>query len=203
MPVLHEYMDKDGYYILANMNGNVVAFQLKAEGHEKLRDAGIEVGQTFSRFLLIDLYKKGDAYTHKSGVTPPEFRQQKAEQLQIEFPPEPGAEILFPHCSNCRSMKDLHLIEIMDKKRCAKILCSDCRPRNRAPTDSSIPLQLFTRTSLKHFLADSQFEIIDPVVTDYQKSLDMELEDKWLQLKRKKKPVQDTLLGKKPDDSLF
>ena len=203
MPVLHEYMDRDGYYILSNINGNVVAFQLKDGGHEKLRDAGIEVGQTFSRFLLIDLYKKGDAYTHKSGVTPSEFRQQKGQQLEIEFSPEPETEMLFPRCSNCQSMKDLHLVEIMDKQHCAKILCSDCRPRNRAPTDSSIPLQLFTRTSLKHFLVDSQFEIIDPAVTDYQKSLDMEFEDKWLQVKRKKKGVQPTLLGKKPDDSLF
>jgi hypothetical protein len=203
MPVLHEYMDKGGYYILANINGNVVAFQLKTGGHEKLRDAGIEVGQTFSRFLLIDLYKKGDAYTHKSGVIPPEFQQRKGEQLEIEFPPEPEAEKLFPRCSNCSSMKDLHLIELLGPQRSAKILCPDCRAHNRKSIDSSIPFQFLTRSSLKHFLAKSQFEIIDPAVADYQKLLEMEFEDKWLQLKRKKKPVQDTLLGEKPDDSLF
>jgi hypothetical protein len=100
-------------------------------------------------------------------------------------------------------MKDLNLIELSGPQRSAKFLCSACRASNRKSIDSSIPFQFLTRSSLKHFLADNQFEIIDPAVADYQKLLEMEFEDKWLHFKRKKKGVQPTLLDEKPGDRLL
>jgi hypothetical protein len=203
MPVLHEYVNRSGYYIKANVNGNVVAFQLTTEGYKKLSGAGISVEKPFSRFLLIDLYKKGDVFTHKSGVIPPEFQQRKGEQLEIEFPPEPEAEKLFPRCSSCSSIKDLHLVEIISAKRSAKILCSECRVNNRTSIDSSIPLYFLTRSNLKHFLTENQFEINDPAVVDYQKLLDMEFEEKWSQLKSKKKLIPGELPGTEPDGRLL
>jgi hypothetical protein len=200
MPVLHKYVDGSGYYILTSINGHVISFQLTAAGYKKLKEAGIGPGHKFSRFLLLDLYRDGHAYTHGSGLSGPEVIPG---QGIIEFPPEPETEKLLPSCSNCSSLKDLHLAEIINKGNSVKILCSECRASNRASIDSSIPLSMLARSSLKNFLSMRQFDIIDPTVVAYQKLLNMEFEDKWVKVKKKKKPVQGSLLEKKRGDSLL
>lgn len=199
MPVLHKYVDDRGYYILTSINGHVISFQLTAAGYKKLKEAGIVPGQKFSRFLLLDLYRSRDAYTHGSGVSGPEVIPG---QGVLDFDKDPEPETLFPHCSLCSSIVDLNLVEIKNENPLVEILCFNCRAKKLASIDSSIPLSLLTRSTLKRFLTMKQIEQIDEAVDDYQKFLDMEFEEKWAQLKRKKKPVQGTLPGNQPGDQL-
>ena len=67
MPVLHEYTDKAGYYVLTSIRGSIVTYQLTTAGQEKLVGAGIETHKTFERALLLDLIRSGDAFTGGSG----------------------------------------------------------------------------------------------------------------------------------------
>src|SRR4030067_1591680 len=127
MPVLHKYKEKDEHYILTSIKGNIVTFQLTAEGQKKLLSAGILPGKTFVRSLLLDLYRSGDAYTHGTG---PGKGMVKVDprQMELDFSHDPEPESMFPSCAGCSSMGDLHLVEeIKGEEHRAIILCADCR----------------------------------------------------------------------------
>ena len=68
MPVMHQYRDRNDYYIATHINHNIVAFQLTPGGRKRLQEAGILPGQTFTRAVLLDLYRSGDAFTGGSGA---------------------------------------------------------------------------------------------------------------------------------------
>ena len=57
MPVLHKYKEKDEHYILTSIKGNIVTFQLTAEGQKKLLSAGILPGETNVRRPLLDFFR--------------------------------------------------------------------------------------------------------------------------------------------------
>lgn len=197
MPVLHQYVDGRGYYVLTSIKGDVISFQLTVAGYKKLKEIGVRPGDRFSRFLLLDLYRDGDAYTHGSGISGPEVIPGQGE---IDFSKDPEPETLFPHCSLCSSMDDLNLVEIKNENPLVEILCFNCRAKKLASIDSSIPISLLTRSTFKRFLAMKQIEKIDEAVAGYQKFLDMEFEEKWEQLKKKRKPGQGSFLEKKQED---
>jgi hypothetical protein len=62
MPVLHKYRDRDDYYILTRISGNIITFQLTDEGQRRLQHVGVSSGQQFTRALLLDLYRSGAGY---------------------------------------------------------------------------------------------------------------------------------------------
>ena len=45
MPVMHMYKDKPGWFILTNLGGNIVTFQLTEGGQKKLAAHGIAAGK--------------------------------------------------------------------------------------------------------------------------------------------------------------
>ncbi|MBN1664548.1 MAG: hypothetical protein JW943_13185 [Deltaproteobacteria bacterium] len=189
MPVLHKYVDRDAFYILTRINSNMVTFQLTDEGLRKLQKSRIISGQKFARALLLDLYRSGDVFTQGTGpgVT------KVDRQLELDFSNDPEPETLFPSCSVCKSIDDLHLVELIENDRAASILCHQCRSKEIAIFDTSVPLTLVSRTVLNRLIAMKGIKKLDASVVTYKELLDAEFESKW-DAYRKGNPEQTLLL---------
>jgi len=167
MPVLHRYRKRNMYYVFTEIQGKVITFQLTGEGERKLRSAHILPGKTFSRALLLDLYRSGDAYTTGKGLG--EIEQAiEPGQLEFDFTKDPEPETLFPLCGLCASPEDLHLVEIRDSKHYASVLCPDCRGQKKGSIETSIPLPLVTPAILGRFLEMKHIEKQDASVDNFQ-----------------------------------
>jgi hypothetical protein len=189
MPVLHKYKNRNEYYILTMIGRAVATFHLKPEGYRKLSAAGIKKGATFPRALLLDLYRVGDAYTHEPASGDTESKQPKL-QLKLDFPDDPEPASLFPHCSACSSVDDLHVVEIKQPEHIASILCGSCR--SGRVVDTSIPLSFMSCELLSRLLKIKSIHKVDRSVLSYQKLLDTEFEASWDNLK-KNRPGQTRL----------
>lgn len=192
MPILHKYRDGKAYYVRTKVKGVIITFQLTAEGVEQLRSAGVRLGEKFSRWLLLDLYSSGQAFTGKSSTTEEEFAA-KMPQGELDFSHDTEPETLFPACSACASLDDLHLVEIRVDEPHASILCARCRQERLGYIDASIPLPLVTKGILNRFLQIENIQKIDPSVDSYKSLLNTEFSRRWEALVRKK-PVQESLL---------
>lgn len=195
MPVLHKYKDRDDYYILTRIKDNIVTFQLTDEGLQRLQKAGIIAGKKFRRVLLLDLYRSGLVFTQGTGSG--EDIDPRQTTLRFDLPNDPDREEMFPSCSVCRSINDLHLVEIKTGGHNAAILCSDCRSKKIATFDTSIPLTLVTRAILNRFISMKEITKLDASVKAYKELLDAEFESMWDAYK-KVKPEQGILI--KVDD---
>ncbi len=189
MPVLHKYKNRNEYYILTMIGKAVATFHLKPEGYRKLAAAGIKKGTTFPRALLLDLYRVGDAYTHEPVPAETEVKPPKL-QLKLDFPDDPEPSSLFPHCSACSSVDDLHVVEIKQPEHIASILCAACRAKKMI--DSSIPLPFVSCDILSRLLKMKKIHKVDISVLSYQKLLNAEFETKWDHV-LKNKPQQTKL----------
>ena len=193
MPKLHKYKDRDEYYVLTSIRGSVVTFQVTAEGHKKLSGAGVRPGQRFDRFLLLDLYRSGHAYTGGGGL------KTVIGQGELDFTDDPEPESMFPCCSECLSHNDLAIAEIRGEKHYATILCGACRPKKAPFLDVSIPLPLLTKALLNNFLTIRGLSETDDSVSHYRELLHQEFAKKWeaLAASKKVKPVQPSLIDDK------
>jgi hypothetical protein len=178
MPVLHKYADRDGYYVLTSIRGNIITYQLTDEGQAKLMDAGIEPDIPFERALLLDMVRSGEAFTGGSG--PGTIDSGFADlQVQLDLFNDTHPETLFPSCNECSSCHDLHIVEIKGDGSQASILCTKCRVEKAANIDTSIPLFLVSRGVLTRLLNKKDIQDLDSSVKSYQELLDAEFESKW------------------------
>ncbi|MCX5812543.1 MAG: hypothetical protein NT178_08365 [Proteobacteria bacterium] len=201
MPVLRKYLDRDGFYVITSIKGSVVTYQLSPEGAEKLRKAGINPGDKFNRFVLLDLYQSGDIFTGHSG-TDEAAPSVHSGQGELDFKNDPVPESAMPVCSSCTSPYDLNLVYVGGDEHYAAILCADCRNKTTG-IDSSIPLPLVSRKILSRFLTLKNIQKEDASVLAYKELLDKDFSKKWENLRRKK-PIQETLLTKAdPQGSLL
>jgi hypothetical protein len=201
MPVLHKYKDREGHYVLTSISKTMVTFQLTAKGEERLLSAGVLDKETFHRGLLLDLYRSGDAYTHGTG-SGEGISKADSRQLEFDFKDDPDPESLFPTCANCSSPIGLHLVEVKENGHTASILCVDCRLLKSKAIDTSIPLQLVSRSVLNHILEIKQIKKIDVSVTAFRELLDIQFQAKWDEIaktKAKKKSVKQEKLFDKSD----
>jgi len=180
---MHQYRNRNDYYIATNINQNIVAFQLTPEGRKRLQEAGILPGQTFTRAILLDLYRSGDAFTGGSGAG--EIIDERRGELDLTN--DSVSEKMFPSCARCISLKDLHLIEFKGRDHHASILCTACRSTNKRLIDTSIPLPLVSGETLKRLMAIKGIEKTDTSVVAYKKLLETEFEHKWDAKYNKKK----------------
>lgn len=201
MPVLHQYADKEGCYVLTGIKGTIVTFQLTRNGQERLLQSGIQFGQSFQRSLLLDLYRTGDAYTGGSGVkpTPP---LSDSSQLTLDFPDDPAPENSFPACADCGSMDDLHLVEVLEGAHSASLLCRSCRERDLKQFDTSVPLAVVNLTALRRIVEMKGIPQIHPSVSSYQKLLETEFSIYWKIQEERKSRRQESLLLE-PEGMLF
>jgi len=177
MPVLHKHIGRHGYYILTRIKDNIVTFQLTDEGLQRLQKAGISADKKFRRALLLDLYRSGLVFTQGTGSG--EDIDPRQTTLRFDLPNDPDPEEMFPSCSVCRSINDLHLVEIKTGRHNAAILCSDCRSKKISTFDTSIPLTLVTRAILNRFIAMREITNMGTSVKAYKELLDAEFESKW------------------------
>lgn len=71
MPTLKQYVNDPGHYVVALVNRHPVTFQLTEEGeHRLMEEFGLTAGGRFERAELMDLIKRGWAYTNHSGPGP-------------------------------------------------------------------------------------------------------------------------------------
>lgn len=196
MPVLHKYKDKEKYYVLTSISGKIVTFQLTNEGHDKLLKSGIKNEERFGRVLLFDLYRTGDAFTHGAG--PGKLEGVDKRQLAFDFPDDPEPESIFPSCSVCNSINDLHFVEVKDKEHFAGLYCSDCRKIRSSTINTSIPLPLINRGLLSRVLEMNNIRKTDKSLTEYREQLDAEFVNRWEEIAREKVSMQS-----KKQDQLF
>jgi len=196
MPVLHKYKDREKYYVLTSISGKIVTFQLTAEGHGKLLKSGIKNEERFGRALLFDLYRTGDAFTHGAG--PGKLEGTDKRQLALDFADDPEPESIFPSCSVCNSINDLHLVEVKDKDHFAGIYCSECRKIRSATINTSIPLPLINRGLLSRVLEMNNIQKTDKSLTEYRKLLDTEFINRWEEIAK-----TNTSKQAKKQDQLF
>ncbi|MFC1866546.1 hypothetical protein ACFL0H_00170 [Thermodesulfobacteriota bacterium] len=199
MPVLHKYKSKKDYYILTSYNGKIITYQVSSDGIKRLFEAGAEPDKPFSRALLFDLKRSGDAYTHGQGPgeIDPDYQPLQIP-LSFDIKNDPDPETMFPSCSKCSSLGDLHLVEIRGIGSQAIILCPKCRQEKAGLIDTSIPVYFISRGLLNRLLDRKKIDNIDESVHKYQELLDAEFESKWEALRKSKKnrTTQPRLFGK-------
>jgi hypothetical protein len=198
MPTLHKYVDRDEYYVLTSISGKIITFQLTQEGQDKILKAGLDDGVRFGRALLIDLYRSGFAFTHGSG--PWEILEKDERQMKFDFPEDPEPETIFPSCSNCSSLDDLHFViqEELNSLH-ATMLCSSCRKKQSSSVDTSIPLPLISRSVIAKLFEIKKVSHIDGKVKHYQDILRTEYERKWEETAHRRTEQQNKLFGTDDD----
>lgn len=198
MPVLYEYKDGNGHYILTRIRNNVVTYQITSEGIEKLNQFNVTKGKPFQRSILFELYQSGDVYTLGTGFKSDLYTHPG--QGELDFSEDAQSESLFPGCSGCESQDDLHLTEIVGEEYTLSILCHKCRPK-RSDIDISIPLPFISRKLLKRILDMKKAHKIDASVLVFQELLDLEFTDRWNMIanRKRQKAIQGQLTD--PTDS--
>jgi len=192
MPVLHKHPGRNEYYVVTSSNGTVATFKLTGKGMKKLRAAGLAEGENFDTSILLDLYCSGDAFTH--GRVTAEAKG-KSPQMKFDFLNESRQESVFPCCSACGLVEDLHLVELKSGTPTLTLLCRRCRRRKLGLIDTSIPLPLVSREFLKRLLMMKKIGKRDSSVTGYQKLLEAKFKKKGEAVARKKGKPEATLQG--------
>jgi hypothetical protein len=201
MPRLHQYRNRNACYVLTSINGSVVTFQLTAEGERKLIAAGITSGQQFQRALLLDLYRKGDAYTGGSGVGEP--MPESLNQRELDFARDPDPETSFPSCEDCAAVEDLHLTITREQGAlAAKLQCATCRDKASAKIDTCIPLRLVSLPLLGRVFDVKDVKTKHDSVTRFENLLRAEFESKWEQVRKLRGTSQESLFGSGSRDEL-
>ncbi|MEI8210251.1 MAG: hypothetical protein WCG16_13660 [Methylococcales bacterium] len=195
MPVLHTYRSKEGYYILAGVNGRIVTYRLSTEGACRLQDNGINDNEKFSWQVLLELIRLGDAYTSDASADDEDLSGWTQLGLLFNIQEnEPTSFDLVPLCS-CGSMESLHIAELADSKT-ASLLCGECRKSRRDKIDASVPIYMInTPPALDHLLERSKI-VPDDSVKAYRELLNTNLAAKWnSRVRPKGKSVQSGLFG--------
>jgi len=142
------------------------------------------------------VYRTGDAFTHGTG--PGKIEGTDKRQLALDFADDPEPESIFPSCSVCNSINDLHLVEVKDKDHFAGIYCSECRKIRSATINTNIPLPLINRGLLSRVLEMNNIQKTDKSLTEYRKLLDTEFINRWEEIAK-----TNTSKQAKKQDQLF
>lgn len=194
MPVLHRYKYSDNHFILTNMNGAVVTFQLTNVGEQRLIDAGIEPGEQFGRALLLDLCRSGEAFTNGAAS---EEDLSGWTQTELDFVNDPEPETLLPTCAECLSPYDLYLVSIVaPNRKYISVRCESCRDKDVATIGICVPTPLVSRSMLNRLITLSGIVVLDSAGTRFKHLLESEFVQKWDNYKRKNaKAVQANLFA--------
>jgi hypothetical protein len=201
MPRLHKYRDHNAFYVLTSIRGNVITYQLTAEGERKLLAAGIAAGQQFHRAILLDLYRTGDAFTRGRGADDPALAA--AGQTEMDFSNDPDPETAFPSCEVCRSVNDLHLtLTGSAGDLVAQLQCAACCALPAARPDTIIPVGLLSRPILSRLFQIKPVSHKGPGVKQFEELLRAEFESKWEALRKRHGTSQESLFDVPPADGL-
>ena len=184
MPIMHMYKDKPGWFVLTNLGGNIVTFQLSERGHQKLALHGIAPGQRFKRALLYDLYLSGDAFTHGNG---PSLVPKDVRQMEFDFPDDPEFATKLPYCGKCgKDEGPLYLVEIADTVRKLSLLCDKCRLKAVQAPALVMPFALLDRKTLLKVREARDIKTMDSQVEALQALWEQEFDKHWEELSKAK-----------------
>lgn len=189
------YRKKEGNYILAGVQGRIVTYRLSSDGASFLKDNSITDGDKLSWAMLLELIRKGDAYTSTAADADEDLSGWTQLGLLFNIQEnEPTASDLVPLCS-CGSMEELHIVELAQLKT-ASLLCKECRTSRRDQIDANIPIYMInTPPTLDHLLERSGLTP-DDTVTAYRELLNTSLAAKWNgRVRPKGKTVQTGLFA--------
>ncbi|MGD9685477.1 MAG: hypothetical protein AB7U43_00695 [Desulfobacter sp.] len=194
MPVLHKYKAKQEYYILTRLNGSIITFQITPEGRGRLAEAGVEDGQQFSRSLLLELCKSGDAYT---GGTAADIDLSGWVQITLDFSDDPVPESSVPVCASCGSPYGLHLVSVLEAGQAPffSIRCDDCCSKQRIQLGICVPAPALTRPLMKRIMGFCHIDELDAAAGAYLEMLEQSYLDRLIKAKPAVKPVQESLFG--------
>ena len=201
MPILHQYHDKSGWYVRTIIDKAIITFQLTSAGARRLLEAGGKNGRRFRRATLFELFRSGDAFTHGTG--PGVIKAQEKGQIELDFTNDPEPESIFPRCSLCGSLDDLHLVELCQEiTGSAAIYCPQCRKRSVMRIDTSIPIRFVNRGVLEKLLEYKGIVLLDASVTAFRDSLAKAFKEKWdkfAETKIQRKKATQTALFEKDE----
>ncbi|MEI8349873.1 MAG: hypothetical protein WCI77_06945 [Candidatus Omnitrophota bacterium] len=188
MPVLHKYSERLGYYVLANIKGNIVTFQTTEAGVSRLKEAGYKSEQKFPLQILVDLVRSGDVFTYGSGAV----KVSDPKQLKFEdLAPAPEVEKLFPQCDKCGSFDDLRLIVVgPSKEKESKMLCEVCALKLDLKVQANIPVSILTHTSLNLLIEQQSLNIEDKSIKALKDWFAAEMSKFWKEHSKKRKSQQ-------------
>lgn len=124
-------------------------------------------------------------------------------QLTFDFPDDPTSTDLFPSCSRCGSIDDLHLVEILRNEETFSLLCHSCRGGSAERLDTSIPLPLVSLNLFSRVLEIKGIVQVDASVRNYRKLLESEFSEYWEAQLKRKKSKQDSLFAPAGEANLF
>jgi len=201
MPILHQYQDRSGWYVRTVIDKAIVTFQLTSAGARRLLEAGGKNERRFRRATLFELYRSGEAFTHGTG--PGVIDPQGKGQIELDFTNDPEPETIFPRCSLCGSLDDLHVVELCQEIVCSvAIYCPQCRKGNAVKIDTSIPLRFINRGVYEKLLEYKGIKQFDSSAITFRESLEkafMEKWDKFAETKIQRKKVTQTALFEKDE----
>lgn len=199
MPVLHTYRSKEGFYILAGICGKIATYRLSSDGARSLKDNSIDDGDKFSWTMLLELIRKGDAYTSNSGGDTEDLSGWTQLGLLFNIPEhEPTQAEPVPLCAS-GSMEGLHIAELTDLKA-ATLLCDECRKAQRNNIDASVPIYMInTPPALDHLLERSGL-IANGSVTAFRELLSANHAEVWNRRIRVKGQTVQTGLFEEPEN---
>lgn len=195
MPVLHTYRSKEGYYILAGVNGRIVTYRLSADGASRLIENGINDGENLSWPMLLELVRQGNAYTGNGSDQEEDLSGWTQLCLLFNIQEnEPAPADHVPACA-CGSLEGLHICEVSGIKS-ATLFCSGCRDSRRAEIDASVPIYLINTPSAFDILLTRAGLSPDETAITYRNLLNANLAAKWnSRVRIKGKAVQEGLFG--------
>ncbi len=190
MPRLEQYDGRNACYVVTSIDGKVATYQLTPAGEQRLVGAGISIGQTFERALLLDLCKTGDAYGRGH-----EFAEAvRKNQLEFDLAGDPNPEQAFPTCDGCGSVIDLHLeLTRADAEYVARVHCPTCRATPKAVANTSIPLSLLSRSLVNRLFEDYAVATRSDNVQRYVTLLDTEFVQRWDMVRKQRATIQPQL----------
>jgi len=192
MPVLYKYKNRNEFYILTGLNGTIVTFQITGEGLAKLEQAAVTEGEKFSRSLLLDLYKSGDAYTRS---TAPDIDLSGWVQTTLDFSDDTEPESSMPVCAACGSPYGLHLVSCHepDKDAYLSIRCEECCVNHRHSIGICVPTPALTRPLWNRLMGLCNVAVLDHTAVAYQELLERNFMEKLSKGRGEPRLIQNSL----------
>ena len=200
MPVLYSYKEKSGFYAKACIQGAIVTFQLSDEGVAELAGAGLTNKDKFPQAILLDLIRRGMAFT--GGVGTAEAIADE-DQLTFDWKDEEDLFEHLPKCEETHSTIDLHLVVVdCDGKPRARILGPDPRVILRKQTLLSVPVGAIDLKLLERLQAIGKLPVESPAVVTVRNWLRQDRQKEWDKL-RQAMSARQTRLNLDLDDGLL
>lgn len=182
MPVLYAYKTRPGSYAKASIQGAVVTFQITEAGRLALAEAGVKAGEKFPQAILLDLIRRGEAFTGGSGVDAP---SDDPAQMLIDWGMEEDLDSHLPKCEETGSAIDLHLVVVEENGQPrARLLGPDPRHILRKVTTLSIPLVALTLDLLDRLETVEKLPKDNPAVATVRDWLRQDRAKEWERLRQ-------------------